>query len=87
MYSKIVTSIAEGKMTVSKGMKLLLHEAENWNCDGFGPHTSGEVRVLPYAGGGNMILCKSCYENEKRERQRQSADCPDWNSLKVYTGE
>lgn len=64
----------------------------NWNCDGSGPHTPGEVRVLPYGGDGNLILCYNCYLREMRfrkERNRDlSKDCqfklPQWDDLKVY---
>jgi hypothetical protein len=52
----------------------------------------GEVRLLPYGGSGNLILCSSCFRHEmawrlKRNREL-SADCqfelPSWESLKVY---
>jgi len=66
--------------------------AVNWNCDGSGPHTAGEVRVLPTGGDSNAILCRSCFDREiayRRERNRElSKDCafklPTWDSLKVY---
>lgn len=61
-------------------------------CDGSGPCSSGEVRVLPYTVDGNIILCRSCFEREiawRIERNRDlSADCkfklPPWESLRVY---
>lgn len=64
----------------------------NPNCDGSGPHASGTVRVLPYGGDGNLILCHSCYMREmqyRRERNRElGQDCkfklPAWNDLRVY---
>lgn len=68
----------------------------NPNCDGSGPHSGDEVRVLP-AGTGNAILCRSCYEDEmafRRERNSPNArpplapgdryELPAWESLKVY---
>jgi hypothetical protein len=68
---------------------------DNPNCDGSGPHASGAVRVLPYGGDGNLILCHSCYMREmqyRRERNRElGQDCqfelPAWNDLRVYGGE
>jgi hypothetical protein len=42
--------------------------AENWNCDGAGPHTAGEVRVYPLGAGGNLILCCNCFARENNYR-------------------
>lgn len=65
----------------------------NPNCDG--SHCSrpqGEVRLLPTGGGGNLIVCRACFEHEmrwRRDRNRELADdckfdLPAWESLKVY---
>lgn len=67
--------------------------AHNNNCDG--THCwaeDGEVRVLPLGGGGNLILCRSCFEYEIRYRKERNKelgtaaqfDLPVWESLKVY---
>ncbi len=65
----------------------------NPNCDGsVCKSSSGEVRVLPTGGGGNLILCRACYGHEmayRRERNRRLAgdarfDIPAWESLAVY---
>lgn len=65
----------------------------NPNCDGaWCKRDDGEVRVLPYGGDGNLILCFSCYAHEmqfRRERnQKLAPDCqfetPEWKDLKVY---
>lgn len=67
----------------------------NPNCDGSGPHTLGEVRVLPLGtipDHGNLILCHACYMRELRyriERNRElSKDCqyrlPAWETMKPY---
>lgn len=64
-------------------------------CDGSGPCSPGEVRVLPVGSSphhGNMILCFSCFNREiawRKERNRQlGKDCqfktPFWNELKIY---
>lgn len=61
-------------------------------CDGSGPCTPGIVRVLPYGGDGNLILCLSCFNREiawRKERNKQlSKDCqfklPFWNELRIY---
>ena len=65
---------------------------ENNNCDGSGPHTPGEVRTLPTGGGGNAILCLSCYKREiayrkarNKELNKESRfDLPAWETLKPY---
>lgn len=67
------------------------------NCDGGGPHRSGEVRVYPIGGGGNLILCQACYGHEvgfEMDRQRdqgvpnsQWVTPPKWEDLKVYKEE
>lgn len=71
---------------------------ENCNCDGSGPHTAGEVRLLPMgrdAHSGNLILCRSCHAREiawRRERNLSLGDfarfdLPEWDSLQVYKNE
>lgn len=53
---------------------------------------TGEVRVLPLAGDGNLILCRACYDHEMRWRRERNLaladdckfDLPAWESLKVY---
>lgn len=66
---------------------------QNPNCDGSGPCSQvQQVRVLPYGGDGNLILCHSCYNKEMAFRyarnQELAKDCqydlPAWSSLKVY---
>jgi len=62
------------------------------NCDGSGPHTDGDVRVMPTGGDGNLILCRQCWENElayRRDRNRSLGafaqfDIIAWNDAKVY---
>ena len=64
-------------------------------CDGEGPHTRGESRLLPTGGGGNAILCRSCFEREITFRKEVNAsirnlstrsrfELPAWSSLKIY---
>lgn len=67
---------------------------ENNYCNGTGPHTPGEVRVMPTGGGGNDILCRSCWQRaleDRRERNRairhpvaHAFDLLPWESAKVY---
>ena len=69
--------------------------AEQNNCDGSGPHSLGDVRVMPTGGDGNMILCLRCWlkENSYRiERNRDLADFAkfdiiEWQNAKVYGGD
>lgn len=62
----------------------------NPNCDGAHCRSQeGEVRVLPYGGGGNLILCKSCFDFElawrKGENRRsRNFELPTWKSLDIY---
>jgi len=67
----------------------------NPNCDGGTENNCNpnqEVRILPYGGDGNLIVCKSCFNREmifRRQRNQELAkDCqfalPAWNDLKVY---
>lgn len=66
---------------------------KNPNCDG--DHcvsSTGEVRVLPLGGDGNLIICRSCFLHEidfRRKRNRElTPDChfdiPQWEDLEVY---
>ena len=67
---------------------------DNPNCCGAGPHTPGDVRVMPTGGGGNLILCRACWNREliyRRERNRELADwarfdLPIWEQATIYTG-
>ena len=64
----------------------------NNDCNGSGPHTPGEVRVMPYGGGGNDILCRACWQRAlayRRDRNRELGDfaqfkLPAWETAKVY---
>ena len=64
-------------------------------CDGSGPCSPGEVRVLPIGSipdHGNMILCSQCFWREivwRTARNRElSKDCafklPQWADCAVY---
>lgn len=66
---------------------------QNANCDG--DHCSrpdGEIRVLPTGGGGNALLCVSCFGSEMEFRrgrntelgENEKFDLPAWYDLKVY---
>ena len=73
---------------------------ENPNCDGSGPHLTGEVKVLPVAMGpegseSNVILCRACFAHEiawRRERnktlnKKAQFALPKWEQLKTYKEE
>lgn len=51
-------------------------------CD-FG-HMALEIRALPLGGGGNALLCRHHYEQEKRARAEQGVSTPEWKQLRVY---
>lgn len=65
------------------------------NCDGSGPHSGTEVRILPTSPGSNVILCRADFVREiswRKERNRDLSDdakfdLPSWESLEIYTGE
>ena len=67
-------------------------EAVNNDCCGNGPHTAGEVRVMPAGGDSNLILCCACWQRElsyRRERNRTLGtfaqyNLPAWETAKVY---
>jgi hypothetical protein len=53
----------------------------NPNCDGSHcTNSKGEVRLYPLGGGGNLILCASCwnYENAYRARQAKAFGPENW---------
>jgi len=63
------------------------------HCDGAGPHsTFGPIHKLPTGGGGNLLLCRECFDREivfrKLRNQELSADCrfvtPEWVTLERY---
>jgi hypothetical protein len=70
--------------------------ANNWNCDGAGPHsTDPEVRRYPLGGGANLILCSACTARENRYRVIRANDKQNpidpaafpvhaWSTLKTY---
>ena len=65
------------------------------NCDGSGPHASGDVKLLPTGGDSNAILCRQCWENElayRRDRNRSLGvfaqfDLPSWQDANPYDTE
>ncbi len=67
---------------------------ENNNCSGSGPHASGECRVMPTGGGGNMIFCRYCWERELQYRGERNHsvlhpvafpfDLPRWENAAVH---
>jgi hypothetical protein len=69
---------------------------KNNNCDG-GRCTSpnGEVRVYPLGGGGNLILCQSCWAHENKyrfERGKETGEPSnfpqqDWYRAEIYNNE
>ena len=69
--------------------------AVNNDCNGSGPHTPGEVRVMPHSNEplhGNDILCRACWNREidyridrNDELGNHSQDgLPVWADSKVY---
>jgi hypothetical protein len=61
----------------------------NPNCDGGRCRSAtGQVRVYPIGGGGNLILCRYCwnYENAFRQRRDNPAAWPQvqWDTAKIY---
>jgi len=64
----------------------------NPNCDGGGPHDSGEVRRYPLGGSANLILCLRCWARENQYRYRRGLDagqcqCPACVPIGTYEHE
>jgi hypothetical protein len=66
---------------------------KNWNCDNDKcRYPDGEVRLYPIGGGGNMILCRTCWawENQYRHYRgietKRPIDWPelDWRCAEVW---
>jgi hypothetical protein len=67
---------------------------KNPRCDGVGPCSEGEVKVLRLFDGkyAFQVLCRRCFYRDRRYRKQLntflSEDCrvelPEWSSLKVY---
>ena len=63
------------------------------NCDGDGPHSGEEVRVLPLAIGYSRV-CPPCLERANAQRRVWNArpgceddtpyDTPAWEALRVW---
>ena len=55
---------------------------------------SGEVRMYPLGGGGNLILCRACFAHENRYRQERARETQalenfplwDWDKAEIYEG-
>jgi len=47
-------------------------------------HLSREVRALPLGGGGNALLCKYHYEQERKARSEEGVPTPEWRQLRLY---
>lgn len=76
----------EAKAIADLKEKLDHNLTTNWNCDGSGPHTEGEVRVYPLGAGGNLILCHHCWANENRFRYGKH-DAENWPQINWYQAE
>lgn len=54
---------------------------------------SKEVHILPYGGGGNIIVSRASYNKEMQFRKERNKevfspyDVPSWESLEVYRAE
>jgi hypothetical protein len=65
---------------------------QNFNCDGSGPHTDGQVRVMAISSHGNLILCRACWNRElawRKQRNREleafaQFELPAFDAAKVY---
>lgn len=66
---------------------------KNPNCDNDKcVNATGQVRVLPIGGGGNLIVCQACFNHEMNYRKEVNQkhkisnefDIVVWNDLKIY---
>lgn len=81
-------------ITTVMGM-ITINPLQNPNCDkNKCINPNGEVRLLPYGGGANMIVCYDCYLHEvgfwRTQRKvnlwPEAEEIPEWEDLKVYEG-
>lgn len=70
-----------------------MNRLKNWNCDNDKcRYPTGETKLYPLGGGGNLILCKACwdYENAYRKQRGKECRCPenwpilDWDRAEPY---
>ncbi|MCK9567471.1 hypothetical protein M0R72_00815 [Candidatus Pacearchaeota archaeon] len=73
-------------------LELLNPPVQCQGCDG-GCCTEehGELRKLP-VGGGNLILCRPCFDHEMRYRHDEvmrgiQFELPSWESLEIYSSQ
>ena len=60
----------------------------NWNCDGGTAHsTNPEVRVYPLGAGGNLILCRLCWDHENKYRAGRGGERAGWPQVAWTTAE
>lgn len=64
----------------------------NPSCDGdVCTSAAGETRKLPIGGGGNLLLCRACFDHEMAYRReleedgRGKQDIPEWGDLEIVT--
>jgi len=70
-----------------------LLESSSDYCQGLGPHTTSDLRLMPY-GGGRNVLCRSCWSGELYWRQIMNLEggndelyeLPAWETAEVYAG-
>ncbi len=60
----------------------------NPNCDGgHCRYNDGDVRIYPLGSGGNLILCRACWEHEnafRRDRGNQAWPLVNWDTAGRY---
>jgi len=58
----------------------------NYCCGSHCRDPNSEVRVMPIGGGGNLILCRECWDYENRWRKSTSRVAHEWYQAEVYDG-
>jgi hypothetical protein len=71
-------------------------KVHNNNCDGSHcREATGQVRLYPLGGGGNLILCHACWAHENRYRYERGREMKapenfpqqNWEAAEVYGAE
>jgi hypothetical protein len=69
---------------------------KNWNCDNDKCRDpAGQIRVYPLGAGGNLLLCRACFEVENQYRRESGREygAPErfpvvsWDRAVIYGAE
>ncbi len=70
-------------------MKSVMPEHNPYCCGSHCTSETGEVRVLPYGGVSDVVLCFACFRYERNYRRDEMRygrqfELPAWTDLELY---